>query len=70
MGTTSSGDWSPEQYERFKEQRAQPFWDLAGLIDTAAPIERMVDLGCGTGALTAELVERLGATYAVGVEGC
>lgn len=64
----SSGDWDPGQYERFSEQRAQPFWDLAGLVDRSAPIEQMVDLGCGTGVLTAELVDRLGAADAVGVD--
>ena len=25
--------WSPDQYEKFKAQRAQPFWDLVALID-------------------------------------
>lgn len=62
-----AGEWDPGQYERFKEQRAQPFWDLAALVDVSRPIRRMVDLGCGTGELTAALLDRLGGE-AVGVD--
>ena len=47
--------WNPAQYEKFAAERAQPFWDLVGLLEDR-PIGRAVDLGCGTGALTAELV--------------
>ena len=49
--------WNPEQYDKFAAERAQPFWDLAALLDDG-PIGTAVDLGCGTGALTAELVAR------------
>ena len=51
-------DWDPVQYERFKQQRAQPFWDLVDLIRDDS-LERCVDLGCGTGELTASVSERL-----------
>ena len=47
------------QYERFKDERAQPFRDLAALIEPR-PHMRIVDLGCGTGELTRELHEQLG----------
>ena len=47
-------DWDPAQYERFKAQRSQPFWDLIDLVQPVR-IERAVDLGCGTGELTDEL---------------
>ena len=60
--------WDPGLYERFTAQRTQPFWDLAGLIDESVPIERMVDLGCGTGSLTADLAARLGVGRALGVD--
>lgn len=63
-----AADWDPEQYARFAAERAQPFWDLVGLLDTSGPIERLVDLGCGPGDLTAELAARLGAREALGVD--
>ena len=40
--------WSPSQYERFRAERAQPFWDLAALVEPR-PGMRIADLGCGTG---------------------
>ncbi|MEZ5298796.1 MAG: hypothetical protein R2697_21690 [Ilumatobacteraceae bacterium] len=40
-------DWEPDRYERFKAQRAEPFWDLMELVHRGG-IERAVDLGCGT----------------------
>jgi trans-aconitate 2-methyltransferase len=59
--------WEPDQYERFERERAQPFWDLLALVE-AVPGGRAVDLGCGTGALTAELHRRVGASSTVGVD--
>ena len=47
--------WDPAQYRRFAAERAQPFWDLADLVETDRPIRRAVDLGCGSGELTVEL---------------
>lgn len=59
--------WNPEQYERFKAERSQPFYDLAALVH---PVDgpRVVDLGCGTGELTRALHERLGARQTIGVD--
>jgi trans-aconitate 2-methyltransferase len=59
--------WDPAQYERFAAERAQPFWDLAALV-ASRPIERAVDLGCGTGELTAALAARLGVGSMVGID--
>lgn len=59
--------WSPEQYERFKEERHQPFTDLVSLIERR-PRMRIVDLGCGTGELTRELHEGLEARETVGID--
>jgi trans-aconitate 2-methyltransferase len=59
--------WNPAQYEKFAAERAQPFWDLVGLLEDR-PIGRAVDLGCGTAALTAELVARRGIGSMVGVD--
>jgi trans-aconitate 2-methyltransferase len=62
-------DWDPAQYERFATERAQPFRDLAGLVQAAAvpgSIHRAHDLGCGTGDLTAQLAERLAIAHMTG----
>lgn len=63
----STDSWDPGQYERFKAERARPFWDLVALIESA-PIARAVDLGCGTGELTAAAAERLGVESMVGID--
>ena len=59
--------WSPEQYERFKAERHQPFDDLLAMVERR-PHMRVVDLGCGTGELTRELHDALGATETVGID--
>lgn len=63
----SGGAWDPAQYERFCDERAQPFWDLLALVRPAAGM-RVVDLGCGTGELTRELHRRLGAARTLGLD--
>lgn len=60
-------DWSPEQYERFKQQRSQPFYDLLALVERGS-VATVVDLGCGTGELTRVLADELGATDVLGVD--
>src|SRR5579884_136027 len=59
--------WNPAQYQRFAAEREQPFWDLAALVQRQEP-RLLVDLGCGTGALTAQLHERLHARRTIGVD--
>jgi trans-aconitate 2-methyltransferase len=59
--------WSPDQYERFKSERKQPFLDLQSLVEKR-PRMRVADLGCGTGELTRELHELLGAQETLGVD--
>src|ERR1700719_3490268 len=59
--------WNPNQYERFRAEREQPFHDLVALI-TKRPAARVVDLGCGTGVLTTELHRELQATETLGVD--
>jgi trans-aconitate 2-methyltransferase len=44
--------WDPDQYRRFAAERAQPFHDLLALVEPEG-VTRAVDLGCGTGELTA-----------------
>jgi trans-aconitate 2-methyltransferase len=62
-----SSDWSPEQYGRFRDERAQPFFDLMALVQPR-PGMRVVDLGCGTGELTRALHRHLGAREALGID--
>lgn len=59
--------WDPAQYERFKAERTAPFRDLLELI-RPVPGGRVVDLGCGTGELTAEVHASLGARQTVGID--
>jgi trans-aconitate 2-methyltransferase len=59
--------WNPAQYDKFRREREQPFFDLLSLV-RPAPDMRVVDLGCGTGALTAELHARLRARETVGID--
>jgi trans-aconitate 2-methyltransferase len=65
-----TADWDPIQYERFKDQRAQPFWDLVDLVhtDESRSLGRCVDLGCGTGELTAGAATRWGCAEMTGVD--
>src|SRR6478735_2538710 len=62
-----SDAWNPEQYERFRDERAQPFFDLLALVE-AKPDWRAVDLGCGTGELTRLLHQKLGCRETLGVD--
>jgi trans-aconitate 2-methyltransferase len=64
----SPDPWSPERYLRFAEERAAPFHDLLALVGEVAPGGRAVDLGCGTGALTATLHRTLGMGTTLGVD--
>lgn len=59
--------WDPTQYERFKSERTAPFIDLLSLVQVRSPA-RVVDLGCGTGELTALMAERLGAGDVLGID--
>ncbi len=59
--------WDPDRYHRFSEQRARPFRDLVAMV---RPCDggRLLDLGCGSGELTAEAMTTLGAVEALGVD--
>lgn len=59
--------WSPDQYLQFEKERSQPFFDLLSLVEPR-PQMRMVDLGCGTGALTQQLHQRMGAAQTTGID--
>jgi trans-aconitate 2-methyltransferase len=59
--------WDPDQYHRFAAERRRPFDDLLGLVQPV-PGGTVVDLGCGTGELTAELHRQLGASETIGID--
>lgn len=65
----SADTWNPDTYEQFADLRAAPFHDLVDLVD-AERLDRpdIVDLGCGTGALTASLVDRFDAASVLGID--
>jgi len=61
-------DVAVESYGRFMGRYSEPlaavFADAVGV----SPGERVLDVGCGPGALTAVLARRLGTEYVVGVD--
>ncbi len=59
--------WNPAQYEKVRNEREQPFFDLLSLVQPS-PSMRVVDLGCGTGKQTRVLHERLGAATTIGID--
>jgi trans-aconitate 2-methyltransferase len=59
--------WDPKQYARFGDERSRPFHELLGRVDLAGA-RRVVDLGCGDGALTATLRERWPAARVEGID--
>ncbi len=64
----TTSDWNPEQYAKFEQLRSRSFWDLAALTDHDHPVGSLVDLGCGSGELTASLAKEVGASTAIGID--
>ncbi len=63
----AASTWNPAQYERFRDERSQPFFDLLSMVQPC-PGGRVVDLGCGTGELTRELHRATGAAETAGID--
>src|SRR4051795_13535248 len=59
--------WDPGQYLRYADLRGRPFVELTGRIAAESP-SYVVDLGCGTGELTAMLAERGPDATVLGVD--
>lgn len=67
MTKIATHTWNPGEYDRFKVERSQPFFDLVARIPER-PIEHIVDMGCGTGTLTATLLNRWPTAHISGVD--
>jgi trans-aconitate 2-methyltransferase len=63
----STDAWNPTQYARFRSERTLPFEDLLALV-RPRPGLRVLDLGCGTGELTARLADILPGALVEGVD--
>jgi trans-aconitate 2-methyltransferase len=60
--------WDPAQYERFKAERELPFVDASALIGPLREGSRIIDLGCGTGALTRKLADAHPTARVLGID--
>lgn len=59
--------WNPSVYNKFKEERYAPFYDLQSLIKIK-PDLTVIDLGCGTGELTGKLANQLPNADVLGID--
>jgi len=60
--------WDPAQYERFQRERELPFNDALALVGPLRERARIIDLGCGTGALTAKLADAYPGARVLGID--
>lgn len=60
--------WNPDQYLKFSSHRDRPFFDLITQIPKTLEPKRIADLGCGTGHLTATLLEKFKTAQVIGVD--
>jgi trans-aconitate 2-methyltransferase len=68
MGVQPAHDpWDPRQYGLFDDERSRPFFELMSRVCAEAP-RSVVDLGCGSGGLTASLAERWPTAELEGVD--
>lgn len=59
--------WNPEVYNKFKQERFAPFYDLLALIKVK-PNLTAIDLGCGTGELSRNLADHLPGGQVLGID--
>jgi len=59
--------WDADQYEKFRAERTRPFFDLLSRIPDRS-YKSIVDLGCGTGDLTAALADHWPEARVIGVD--
>lgn len=63
----SNVHWDPTQYARYADDRSRPFFDLVGRVGAELP-GIVLDVGCGTGELTATLAQRWPTAVVRGVD--
>jgi trans-aconitate 2-methyltransferase len=59
--------WDPDTYLAYADERALPFHHLVAAVAHLRPL-RVLDIGCGPGALTATLLERWPDARIVGID--
>jgi trans-aconitate 2-methyltransferase len=59
--------WNPDTYNKFKDERFMPFYDLLALIKPHPGME-IIDLGCGTGELTRKLADAFPDATILGID--
>jgi trans-aconitate 2-methyltransferase len=59
--------WDAGEYEKFRGERTRPFFDLLSRIPDRS-YKTIVDLGCGTGDLTAVLADHWPEARVIGVD--
>jgi trans-aconitate 2-methyltransferase len=64
---TAAARWDPGQYLRFSDHRLRPALELLARVPPDAP-RVVVDLGCGTGAVTRMMAERWPAARIEGLD--
>lgn len=67
IGELTGTCWDPDQYLQFSDYRRRAALDLLDHITLDAP-RRIVDLGCGTGNITATLAQRWSSAAVWGVD--
>jgi trans-aconitate 2-methyltransferase len=63
----SEHTWDPERYLAYADERARPFADLLARVG-AIEADRVVDLGCGPGNLSALLAQRWPGADVLGLD--
>jgi len=59
--------WNPDIYNKFKQKRYEPFFDLLGHLRVEADM-RILDLGCGTGELTQMVADKFAGSTVLGID--
>ncbi|MCX2450318.1 methyltransferase domain-containing protein [Pedobacter sp. PLR] len=59
--------WNPDLYNKFKEERYAPFYDLLAMLNKRENL-KVIDLGCGTGELSHKIQLELPGSKVLGID--